>query len=501
MKPTSRPGWQRQAFYVLLALIVVRLSAMALIPLNDTTEARYAEIARKMLETGNWVTLWHDYQIPFWAKPPLSTWLSAAFMGVFGVNELAARLPALLLSIGTVALTASLAAARSGRDAALACVLVLASGLLFFLAAGTVMTDPALMFSVTLIQTAFWHALAQRSRRWGYLFFVGMGVGLLAKGPVAIVLAAMPIGLWVIVRKQWKPLWQHLPWFGGLVLTLLIAAPWYLLAEHRTPGFLNYFIMGEHVSRFLDPGWKGDRYGFAHATPHGMIWPYTVAALLPWSLAMLPWLVRQRRRLPALCRDQDGWLLYASLWTVMTLLFFSLSGNIIWPYSMPMLPGFALLFAELWQRADLPQRGRWLPALGLVSAVIALAATAAFVLRPEAVGRSQKRLIEAWQHEQPSPDSQLLYWDRRREFSAEFYSAGRARSSTDSARFEALLHNTTRDYIAVDAKEVAELPPAVRAGFEEIGRFRNMKDVTLLLREHQPPRSAAPATEPLRSPT
>ncbi|WP_232219833.1 glycosyltransferase family 39 protein [Pseudogulbenkiania sp. MAI-1] len=314
LKCAARRSWQHQAILVLLGLLAIRLLAMAVIPLNDTTEARYAEIARKMLETGNWVTLWHDYQIPFWAKPPLSTWLSAAFMGVFGVNELSARLPALLLAIGTVALTTSLAAVRSGREAATACTLVLSGGLLFLLSAGTVMTDPALMFSVTLIQVAFWRALRERSRHWGYLFFAGLGLGLLAKGPVAIVLAAMPIGLWVIVQQQWKPLWQHLPWLSGLLLTLLIAAPWYLLAEQRTPGFLNYFIMGEHVARFLDPGWKGDRYGFAHATPHGMIWLYTLGALLPWSLAMWPWLVRQRRRLPALCRDQDGWLLYAALW-------------------------------------------------------------------------------------------------------------------------------------------------------------------------------------------
>ncbi|WP_232219832.1 hypothetical protein [Pseudogulbenkiania sp. MAI-1] len=170
----------------------------------------------------------------------------------------------------------------------------------------------------------------------------------------------------------------------------------------------------------------------------------------------------------------------------MTLLFFSLSGNIIWPYSLPMLPGFALLFAELWQRADVPQRGRWLPGLAMVSGVITLAVAAAFMLWPESVGRSQKRLIAAWQQQQPGTASQLLYWDRRREFSAEFYSGGRARSSTDAARFQALLHNATQDYIAVDAKEVGELPPAVRTGFEEIGRFRNMKDVTLLLRERLP---------------
>ena len=99
MKTSSCYPWQRTATYVLCALLILRLLTMWVIPLTDTTEARYAEIARKMLETGNWVTPQHDYGVPFWAKPPLSTWLSAASMGLFGVNELAARLPSLLMSL------------------------------------------------------------------------------------------------------------------------------------------------------------------------------------------------------------------------------------------------------------------------------------------------------------------------------------------------------------------------------------------------------------------
>lgn len=65
----SPVAWQRAGLYALLALLLVRLVLMAWLPLTDTTEARYAEIARKMLETGNWVTPLHDYGVPFWSKP------------------------------------------------------------------------------------------------------------------------------------------------------------------------------------------------------------------------------------------------------------------------------------------------------------------------------------------------------------------------------------------------------------------------------------------------
>jgi 4-amino-4-deoxy-L-arabinose transferase-like glycosyltransferase len=470
---------RQRVLYVLLALLVVRLIAMAFIPLNDTTEARYAEIARKMLETGNWVTPQQDYGVPFWAKPPLSTWLSAISMQLFGVNTFAVRLPALLLAFGTSALTFSVARRRQGADAAWVALLTLAGSLLFFLSAGTVMTDPSLLFCVALAQIAFWRALHEPSRLWGYLFFAGLGLGLLAKGPLTIVLVGMPAFIWLCARKQWSHMWRTLPWTGGILLMLVIGVPWYVMAEIRTPGFLHYFIMGEHVYRFLDPGWKGDLYGFAHATPRGMIWPFAFAALLPWSPLALWWLFR-RRPAPAGEAD-DGWMLYISLWTVMTLLFFTLSGNIIFPYPLPMTPGFALLFAELWRRRAQPTTA--LPWLGLSMGVLTLAIAVVFVALPGKVGRTQEALIRAWQAEHPAAGSHLLFWDTRREFSAEFYSGGKALSSRDTARVQALLDDAEIDYIAVPQNDYHTLPTDVRAAFEEIGRYPNPGEVMLLLKK------------------
>ncbi|BEV73698.1 MULTISPECIES: glycosyltransferase family 39 protein [unclassified Paludibacterium] len=470
---------KRRVVMVLLALLTIRLLAMFFIPLNDTTEARYAEIARKMLETGNWVTPLHDYGVPFWAKPPLSTWLSAASMGLFGVNAFAVRLPALLLGIATGWLTFLLARRRQGEEAAWIAVLALAGGVLFYLCAGTVMTDPSLLFCVTLAQVAFWFALRENSRLWGYLFFAALGLGLLAKGPLTIVLVGMPIFIWLCLRREWMTMWRGLPWFGGLLLLLAIGVPWYILAEIRTPGFLNYFIMGEHVHRFLDPGWKGDRYGFAHATPHGMIWPFAFAGLLPWSPLAIFWLLRRRPALPG--EPNDGWMSYIGLWSLMTLAFFTLSGNIIFPYPLPMVAGFALLFAELWRRR---RAGAGLViGLGLSAGVLTLAATLAFQLWPGKVGRSQVSLVRAWQADHPAPYSHLLYWDTRREFSAEFYSQGRVHTSIEPQAALALLDDNTVDYIATSLSDYPTLPQAVKDAFEEIGRFHNPGEVTLLLRK------------------
>jgi 4-amino-4-deoxy-L-arabinose transferase-like glycosyltransferase len=482
--------WQRLAVWALLLLLVIRVLMMWYLPLTDTTEARYAEIARKMLETGNWITPLHDYGVPFWAKPPLSFWLSAASMGLFGVNEWAARLPALLLSLGTLGVLVTVAQRHSGRPMALAAALVLASSLLFFGAAGTVMTDPALLFCVTLSQLAFWQALAGRSRVWAYLFFVGLGFGLLAKGPLALVLCGLPIFFWVLLRNQWKSLWFNLPWIRGSLLMLAIALPWYLLAEQRTPGFLNYFIVGEHISRFLDPGWSGDKYGFAHNTAHGMIWLFALLALLPWTLLAPFWLWAKRAQLPAVLRDEDGWLLYLLLWTLMTLAFFTLSGNIIFPYPLPMLPGAALLFAELWQRARQPDERSYLPCWALLTGLFFSLLMLVNAAYPERYLRTQKPLISAWAAAQPAADSALVYWDNRREFSAEFYSQGRVRTTLDTDTLTRLLAGPSQDYLVVNVKDQGRLPPAILQRFEPLTQLTVMKDTLILLRERDG-RSAA----------
>lgn len=481
-------GRVRGVLLSLTLLLAARLVAMWLIPLNDTTEARYAEIARKMLDTGNWVTLWHDVGVPFWAKPPLSTWLSAVSMGVFGVNAMAVRLPALLLALAMLALVFTLARARLGREAALSATLVLASSVLFLLGAGTVMTDPALLACVTLSLAAFWLAVPMGRRPWGWAFFAGLGLGLLAKGPLAVVLVGMPVFGWVLLRGQWGALWRRLPWLGGSLLTLAIATPWYALAELRTPGFLDYFIMGEHVARFLDAGWKGDRYGFAHATPRGMIWLYAAAALLPWTPLFAWRLLRGGRSTVAAARAayataDDGWLLYLSLWALTPLAFFSLSGNVIAPYALPMMPGFALLFATLWGRQDGQSR---LPAwLATGSALLMLAVCAAFVLRPDAVGRSQREVVAAWQADQPAADSLLWYWDDRREFSAEFYSQGRVRTTDDVARLHAQLSARRHDYLVLDAARLSRLPASLASTLAEVARVNNDRRTWIVLRNKQ----------------
>jgi len=281
----SGMGPARKWLWALLVLLgLLRLASLGAYPLADMTEARYGNVARLMAETGDWITPQYTEGVPFWGKPPLSTWLAAISMKLFGINEFAARFPSLLMALAAMALVWQLGARQRSRDHALAAAMVLATSAVFFVSSGAVMTDPALLVGTTLSMSAFWQSINRSGgagKPWGYAFFIGLAIGLLAKGPVAMVLTALPIGAWVLLQRRWLHAWQRLPWVSGLVLTAFLSAPWYLLAEWNTPGFLNYFLVGEHWKRFTVPGWQGDLYGKAHSMPKGSIWLYGLLAALP----------------------------------------------------------------------------------------------------------------------------------------------------------------------------------------------------------------------------
>ncbi|MFG6489987.1 ArnT family glycosyltransferase [Roseateles sp. BYS78W] len=446
--PMTRP--QLAICGLLALLLVLRLAAMAGLPLMDTTEARYGEIGRKMMVFDDWVTPWFDIGVPFWGKPPMSFWATAASMRLLGISEFAARLPHLLCGGGIALLVWQFARRRGDAREALLAVALLGGAALFFVSVGAVMTDTVMVLCTTAALCSFWFALhaadEARRRRHGWMFFIALGMGLLAKGPVAVVLAGLPVVLWTMLQRRVGDTWRALPWLRGSLLALALAAPWYLLAEQRTPGFINYFIVGEHWHRFFTPGWSGDRYGHAHQMPIGSIWVFAWGALLPWSL-LVP-LAAWRWRRVRVADEQASLRLYLWLWALLPLLFFTAARNIIWTYALPSLPAVALLMAR-WLVLRSAHAEAWVAA-GLAAALLGgVVGLGRLGLDRHQDQRSARHLVQAYLAEAKAGEP-LLYLAQR-PYSAAFYSQGRALQIPGLAALPAALGQQA-GYVALESK-------------------------------------------------
>lgn len=421
------PTW----WWLLAAAVLLRLLTLPLMPLTDHTEARYAEIARLMVQLGDWISPHITPNEVFWAKPPLSTWSQALLMAGLGVNEWTGRLASCAWGLlGLLALNWMLRDSVSG-SLRVAALLALWLCPLYFLSAGTVMTDATLGATVALVQACWWRLLcASDAQRRSLGLWMGLFVGLclLTKGPAAVVLALLPVLLHAAWWRHWGLVLAVLRQPGAWLLCLGVAVPWYALAEVRTPGFLSYFLLGEHVMRFLEPGWRGDRYGFAHAEPLGKIWVFALLAALPCLLAagfraLQLRLGGGRGAMAAQLDQQLGAELRRYAWclALAPLLMFSFARNIIWTYALTALPGIVLLSVGLWSQRAL---SGW-KAQAFMAAVLLLSSYAfAWLLPEKALASSDKPLIQAYEARCPSRDCSLRYTSAP-PYSAFFYTSGR----------------------------------------------------------------------------
>lgn len=435
---------------IILTLLTIRLISLGLYPLYDTTEARYGEMARLMFETQNWVTPQFDYNVPFWGKPPFQTWISAASFSLFGVNEFFARLPHFLCGLITCLIMFRFVRFLSDKNTAIFSLLVLSSSLGFIIAIGMVMTDSALLMAYTLAMTSFWLCLVNQNKHLnGHLFFAALALGMMIKGPVSVVLIVIALVIWSLWQKCFLSALKSLPWKTGLPLLLMLTLPWYIWAEIRTPGFLEYFIVGEHIQRFLVSGWDGDLYGTAHVKPRGMIWGYWVLCAFPWSFWVLKLLINQftkkgETRKPSSQLSVNKYLI---CWMVSPLLLFTLAGNILPIYVLPGFSAMAIIIAlnsELTKRVNIAALGT----LALVSLVIAL-----FSLGITGKSNESEILASEMEHIKVS---ELYYW-KKRPFSAQFYSAGKAKLLNSELKLKGLIERKQNFYMVLNHEKDIEV--------------------------------------------
>ncbi|MES2438201.1 MAG: glycosyltransferase family 39 protein [Verrucomicrobiota bacterium] len=478
--PTSTTEKSYRSLTALLVILITfRVLLMVLVPHMDSSEARFAEISRKMVETGDWITPQLDYGIPLRAYPPLSMWMSALGIDLFGVNEFGSRVFIFLSSMGVLALVARAVRRETDAFTALAAATLLMAMPLFFYCSAAVMTDLALVLGTTMAMAGFRIALMENSRPWGYVFFAGLAVGLLTKGPLALALVLPPVMGWISLTKNWKLAGRSIPWFTGILLMLALAMPWYLIAEKKIPGFSDYFFVGEHWRRFMQKGWQGDLTGKVHLQAPGMVWLYLPLLIFPWFLGFLAIPFRKWKQGKSWALAEQGRGLYWLLWAVWPLVLFTPSRDIAATCLLPSLPAVAILLAALVHRSSnrgFPRKRfhPLHPAL-IAACLVGLFITGiVFILMPDLAPHHTERALVEYFHKERGAEDRLLYFGLRRA-SAEFYSEGEA-AHTDSP--EALierLNSPGRLFVVMTAHSLEKLPPNIQRRLRPDGATEKKK--------------------------
>ncbi|MEN6451177.1 MAG: glycosyltransferase family 39 protein [Thermoguttaceae bacterium] len=329
---------------VVLGLVLFVLPLAIRFPLLDPDEGLHAEIAREMVESGDWLTPRFLGQ-PFWDKPILYCWAEAASLSIFGPNEAAVRLPGLMFGLLGALTTGLLAGRLFNRETGLIAGIFYATTILPTAMAQAASHDVAIVPWINLGVLLLWESSRTEGRKASLACTLGagffLGLSILTKGleGVAVVGLAYGGGLLLTRRVRWPTLTQGA---AVLVAAALVAAPWYLAAGRANPGYLRYYFVDRH---FL---------GFATATqPHsGQPWWYYLPILLggglPW-IGYLPVLVKEGRGERGEGRGRSPFpLLWC--WLIGWPLMLTLARSKLATYVWPAFPPVAILAAVVWQR-------------------------------------------------------------------------------------------------------------------------------------------------------
>ena len=302
--------------------------------LIPSDEGRYAEIAREMLVTGDWVTpRYNGYK--YFEKPPLQIWATASAFNIFGVGDWQARLWTALTGFLTIVFIgftgARIYSSRAGWLAAVA----LASSPMWVIGGHINSLDMGLsaflvaaLCSLLLAQTS---SNKTYSRNWMWACWAFMALATLSKGVIGVAIPGMVFAVYSITAWDWK-IWKRLHIISGSILFLAITAPWFVLIAQRNPEFLEFFFIHEHLQRFTQTA-------HSRTGPIYFFLPLLLLGFLPW-IAQVPGAIaqtwRERNR-----EFSSGWLL--TCWFVVILGFFSISQSKLPGYIIPLFPALALI--------------------------------------------------------------------------------------------------------------------------------------------------------------
>lgn len=357
-------------------------------PLFNPDEALYAEPAREMLESGEYITTYLNYVVRF-TKPPLCIWAMAGCFNVFGVTEFAARFFGAACGAILVGMTYLFLNRFAGRRPALIGSIALLTAPLFYGTAREAITDAPLSLFMACAFMCLFTFYKNGRKLWLWTAYALIGLAVMTKGPVAVVLPVLVLAVFHTIKGDiLKAISLYRP-IAGAVIVGAISLPWFITEIVVTKGaYFQEFIMRENFQRFTS---------VVDAHKHG--WWYHVAAMFggffPWAVFLPgaiaraispigqavkrgvsygPELVRSLASTVGSLNVRQELLLYSLCWAAVTLVFFSASVSKLLPYTLPAFPALAILVAmEIDAALDGNQRLRLLAPMGLLACIFGAA--------------------------------------------------------------------------------------------------------------------------------
>lgn len=317
---------------------------LAFFGLIGADEPRYAQVAREMLARHDWITPTLGGK-PWLEKPPLYYWQAMLAYSIFGVSDWAARLPSAVdATIMVVAIYLFLNRFRPGFQLDGALMTASAAGVIGFARAASTDMPLAAMFTIALLAWYAWYE--SESHSYLSVFYCFLALGMLAKGPVALLLAALIIGIFAAAKSDYGLLWRTL-WVPGILLFCALTLPWHFAVQMKNPEFFHVFILQHNFARF------GTNL-YHHKAPFWYYVPVVLLGLIPWTAVVAAslaesirvwWAERQQVR-----KSEDALNVFLVIWLIVPVIFFSLSQSKLPGYIVPALPAGTLLLAEYVRR-------------------------------------------------------------------------------------------------------------------------------------------------------
>lgn len=370
------PAEKRKDLYFLLAILLWLLLPSPLRQLAIPDEGRYADVARWMMVSGDWL-IPRENGLPFFHKPPLLYWMDAGLFSVFGPQAWVARLPSVMAGMVLCGGTFWFTRRRVGSALARFSTLILATSMLVFGGSQYVNHDMLVAAGIALAILCFADGLLTGRTAPIIVAYVACAGALMSKGLIGIALPGLVLLPWLILTGRWRQLGHLLNPFG-IGLFFLLATPWFVLVQQKFPGFFHYFFIEQQFQRYTTGGFNNKQ-----------AWWFYIAILLvlflPWPL-LLPRVSLWKNWNEKLGRELTLLML---CWVVAVVGFFSIPQSKLIGYVLPATPAIAILLASALQGQRFGRLKQFSgPALIAVLGIILL-----FAIKRAGINSADDRLI------------------------------------------------------------------------------------------------------------